>query len=240
MHVLDRRPLYIQAHDWLLALIEEEGLQPGDQLPSETRLAGQLGISRATLREALRLLEKDRRISRQQGVGTFVMPDRHLESGLERLESILSLAERQGMTAQVDALCSQSVEADEGVAERLSVPPGTLLVQICRAILVEGQPVAYMEDLVPQAWLALEDLDEAFSGSVLDFLRLRKRPDIHEALAEITAVPAGRALAKRLEVRPGTALLLLEETLFDALGTPIGFSRNYFVPNRFRFHVVRK
>lgn len=237
---LDRRPLYAQVHDRIVALIQELGLQPGERLPSEADLAGQFGISRATLREALRLLEEEGVITRRHGVGTFVAANSHLESGLERLESVLALAARQGMETQFEDLVVTVVEADRATAERLKVERGTLLTSVCRTILVEDRPVAYLEDLVLRSWLAPEHVDETFAGSVVDLLRERYPHRIQEALAEITAVRAGRAIAERLGVRSGAALLLIEETLFDTQGRPIGFSRNYFVPDRFRFHVVRR
>jgi len=237
---LERRPLYLQVHDRLLALIQEGGLQPGERLPSETDLAGRFGISRATLREALRLLEDEGIVVRRHGVGTFVAANAHLETGLERLESVLALAGRQGMETRVEDLVVATVEADRAVAERLRVERGTPLTSISRTILVADRPAAYMQDLVLPSWLTPDQIDEGFSGSVLDLLRRRYPRRIQEALAEITAVRAGRTLARRLGVHPDAALLLIEETLFEATGTPIGFSRNYFVPDRFRFHVVRR
>ncbi len=237
---LDRRPLYAQVHDRLLAFIRDSGMEPGERLPSEATLADRLGVSRATLREALRLLEEEGVIVRRHGVGTFVAANRHLESGLERLESVLALAGRQGMETRMEDLEVHVVRADRSVAERLAVEPGTFLTCVCRTILVEDRPVAYLEDLVLTEWLSPDHLDEAFNGSVLDLLRRLYPQRVQEALAEITAVDAGPSLARRLGVDPGGALLLLEETLFDATGAPIGFSRNYFVPERFRFHVVRR
>jgi len=237
---LNRRPLYAQAHDWLLDLIQGEGLQPGDQLPSEAQLAGQLSISRATLREALHLLMEEGVIVRRQGIGTFIAADHHLESGLERLESVLALAARQGMETRVEGLSVESVKADRALAERLKIDLGTPLTRVLRTILVKDRPVAYMEDLVPAHRLVLKDLDDTFAGSVLDLLRQRHNLPIQEALADITAIRADSAIARRLRVPSGAAVLLLEETLFDADGAPIGFSRNYFVPDQFRFHVIRR
>ena len=237
---LDRRPLYAQTHDRLLALIQEGELGPGSRLPSETSLARQLGISRATLREALRLLEEDGVIVRRQGVGTFVTANQHLESGLERLESVMALAARQQLTAHLQNLTVESVAADESLAERLQVTPGSPVTRVCRTIIVAERPAAYMEDLIPSQWLPPDELDNSFTGSVLDLLRRRLNPPVQEAMSDITAVCAGSLLAKRLGIRRGLALILLEETLFNSDGLPVGFSRNYFVPGRFRFHVIRR
>ena len=237
---LDRRPLYAQAHDWLLTLVESGELQPGEKLPSETRLATQLGISRATLREALRLLEEGGAIVRRQGVGTFVAPNHHLDSGLERLESVRALAARQGMETRVQRLSVESVEADRALAERLHIEQDTPVTRVCRSILVQDRPVAYLEDFVPGRWLDSQSLDESFTGSVLDLLRQDRQLQVRDALADITAVRAGRLLAQRLGVQPGAALLLLEEMLYSSSGVPLDYSRNYFVPDRFRFHIVRR
>jgi GntR family transcriptional regulator len=237
---VDRRPLYTQVYERLVTLITEQ-LEPGDQLPSENELAARLGVSRATLREALRILEEEGAIVRRQGVGTFVTAGEHLESGLERLESVLALAARQGLETRVRDLAIDVVEAERTLAEALQVERASPLTRVCRTVLVAGRPVAYLEDFVPARWLKPADVDEAsFEGSVLDFLNRHCELHIQEALADITAVRAGRAMARRLDVHPGAALILLKETLFDVEGTPVGFSRNYFVPDRFRFHVVRR
>jgi GntR family transcriptional regulator len=88
--------------------------------------------------------------------------------------------------------------------------------------------------------LAPEEIDEHFGGSVLDLLRQRENLQAAQAVADIVALDADRSLAEKLAVRRGQALLLIEEILFDDSGTPIEFSRNYFVPDFFRFHVVRR
>jgi GntR family transcriptional regulator len=90
---VDKTPLYLQARQYLLSLVEDGTFQPGEQLPSEADLAVQLGISRPTLREALHNLEQEGLIVRRHGVGTFVSRRTLvLESGLEVLESLESQA----------------------------------------------------------------------------------------------------------------------------------------------------
>ena len=46
---------------------------PGERLPTEPVLAQHLGVSRATLREAMRSFESQGLIRRRQGIGTFVV-----------------------------------------------------------------------------------------------------------------------------------------------------------------------
>src|SRR3990172_6062037 len=65
------RTLAESAAGKLAASLLEGSLQPGAQLPPERELMTQLGISRATLREALKSLEKNRLIESRPGVGWF-------------------------------------------------------------------------------------------------------------------------------------------------------------------------
>ena len=68
-----------------------------------------------------------------------------------------------------------------------------------------------------------------------------KKQDVQvaQAVADIIALNADAQLAQKMGVKPGKAVLLLEEVLFDVEGVAVECSRNYFVPDFFRFHVVR-
>lgn len=237
----NRISLSAQAQQYLVGLIEDGAYQSGEQLPSENELAAQLGISRPTLREALLNLEQDGLVVRKHGVGTFVAPGRHqLESGLECLESILELAARQGMELGFNALQVQEKPADSELADRLQVSPGTHLTHVQRVILADRTPVAYMLDITPTSVLAPKDVDGAFNGSILDLLRKKENLLVDQAVAHIAALDADDFLAGRLGIEAGQAVLLLEEVLFDERGAVMDFSRNYFIPRFFRFHVVRR
>lgn len=238
----NRDSLSTQALQYLTGLLEDGAYQAGEQLPSEADLAAQLGISRPTLREALLNLEQEGLVVRKHGVGTFVTAgyESRLESGLERLESILELAARQEMQLTYDDLLVREEAAEPGLDDKLQIAPGSSVTKVQRVIQSEGRPVAYMVDLVPSAILPAAAIDRTFSGSVLDLLRKNHNTEIAQAVADIVALNADGSLAQRLAVEPGEAVLLLEEVLFDAAGRAIGCSRNYFLPDFFRFHVVRR
>ncbi|MFH1927041.1 MAG: FadR/GntR family transcriptional regulator [Chloroflexota bacterium] len=69
---LKRKHLHEQIADSIQDLIASNQLQPGKQLPSERDLANRLGVSRNTVREAIRSLEQRGLLMMRPGSGTFV------------------------------------------------------------------------------------------------------------------------------------------------------------------------
>jgi GntR family transcriptional regulator len=236
----DKRSLSIQTREHLVGLIKDGIYEPGQQLPSEADLAAQLGISRSTLREALRSFEERGIITRRQGVGTFVNASYLvIETGLETLVSLDSLARDKGLDCTTWDLLIEEQPADKEVATKLSVPQGTPIIVVSRTKIADGKPVAWMYDVLPESIAELEEVKANFKGSVLDFLLERQSPSLSHAWANIVATKAGRSLAQKLDVKPTSALLLLEEFLYSTSGYVVEYSRNYFVSGFFRFHIVR-
>lgn len=66
------RPGYELAAERIEGLIAEQGLTPGDRLPTEQELAALLGVSRPVIRESLKLLSAAGRLSVRKGVGILV------------------------------------------------------------------------------------------------------------------------------------------------------------------------
>jgi GntR family transcriptional regulator len=239
----DKTPLYLKARQYLLDLIEDGTFQQGEQLPSEADLAAQLGISRPTLREALHNLEREGVIIRKHGVGTFV--SRHiptLESGLEVLESLNRQAKRLGLETKVVHLVVSEREATEEEREALDLAaddPGDVL-DVDRVIAIEGEPFAYLKDVVPLVYLREEDLGDQFSGSVLDILLLREDVEPIISCTQISAEKANAQLADLLGVSRGTALLKWVGQLYDRDETMLDYSTSYFIPGYFKFYITRR
>jgi len=215
--------------------------QPGDKLPSEPDLAKRLNVSRATLREAMRSFEGQGQIRRRQGKGTFVVSHtKIIETGLEVLESIETQARRIHLDVSMGNLKMTKMPADAMQSEELRVPEGTDAVIVSRVILAENRPVAYLVDLLPESVLMLNDLQEGFTGSVLDRLLQRGTPSLANSLSEIQAVAAPADIARALQIQRGDVLLKFASRLMDTSGRVVDFSESYFLPGYFRFHVVRR
>jgi GntR family transcriptional regulator len=233
------RPLYQSTTHALAEILRQA--TPGSALPSEPRLARQLGVSRSTLREAMRPFEQRGLVTRRQGVGTFVASQpRVIEAGLERLVSIQRLAGRQGLQtsmSELRVLCRQPNLAE--IEEGGWAGAGQVL-QIERVILSGGRPVAFLVDCVPQALLPGDSLGEGFSGSVLDLFLERGQPALDYSRTDITAVVAPPDIGRRLRLKSGEVLLSMRASLYDMQGGVVDRSHSYFLPDPFRFHVVRR
>jgi GntR family transcriptional regulator len=212
----------------------------GQRLPSEPDLAKQLGVSRATLREAMRSFETQGLIRRRQGSGTFVVGKvQALDSGLEVLESLDTIAKRMGLEMSVSDLNIEIVPATAELAESLNVAVDSDLTRVRRVIRADSRPVAYLVDTLPESFLHSKDLPSDFNGSVLDFL-LNRGDALTSSRANVRAIGATADVAKPLEIQRGDVLLHFNAQLFDADNKVVDYSLSYFIPGYFHFHIVRR
>jgi GntR family transcriptional regulator len=215
--------------------------QPGERLLSEPKLARQLGVSRATLREAMRSFETQGLIRRRQGSGTYVMqPSQVIESGLEVLESIERLAKRIGLDVSMGELRVENRSPSLDEAASLDLQAGSQVVVLSRIISAEDRPAAYLVDILPDDIVKPEELEPGFSGSVLDLLLSKGKYPLSSSRCEINAVQAPQEIARALGIQRGDVLLRFVSQLFTENGRNIDYSYSYFLPGYFRFHVVRR
>jgi len=235
------RPRYVQIEESLHALLETGGYRPGDKLPPEPELAQQLGVSRATLREALRSFEQQGIINRKQGVGTFVnLRPPYIESGLESLESIeMLLASRQILPTFLQrTVCTEA--ALPKAAQRLGIGEGEPLTVVTSTVALNGSPVAYLLEVTPEDFVEATAIQSAATSLLHFLLDNRESYDIAYAVAHIAPVHGTEAICGALGVGGQMPLFFVEQTVYSAAHQPRFYSRNYYVPNFFDFHIIRK
>jgi DNA-binding GntR family transcriptional regulator len=218
----------------------------GERLPPEQELSGRLGISRGTLRTALRRLEESGEIVRRQGSGTFVGQSTSwsLDEGLERLVSYTELARRQDITLKLGLLEIEQLPLDAEQAELFGVEPGSQATTITRVVLLDGSPGAHMHDIVhPSIKLpAPARMRQALERGqmVLDVLLKAGVPVAYNRLHIVARVLAGRdRIGKALGVTEATAALEIEHVTCTADGSPVEQSVDTFLPSSIDLHVVR-
>src|SRR5262245_44833328 len=134
----------------LTSRIEAGRLQAGTRLPSEPELAAELGVSRATLREALRALEGEGLLRRMWGSGTFVAESPRVANSLDLNFGVTGAIRAAGMEAGVEQGRSWVEPASASEAERLRMEPGHHVVLIERVRTADGKPVVVSRDVLPQ------------------------------------------------------------------------------------------
>lgn len=234
----DSRHLYLQVIDRLKQDIEKGVYREKEKLPSEFELAKQLGVSRATLREALRILEEESVIIRRHGVGTFVNSKPLFTSGIEQLSSVTSMIIRAGMTPGTIFLKSQTLESTEADVHRFSCQTGENIVISERVRTADGEPVVYCIDKIPEKILPESYI--AGEESIFSILESVSNRKITYAVAQIEPLGYHEKISPILKCEPETALFVLKQMHFDESDEPILFSVNYFKADKFEFNVIRK
>jgi GntR family transcriptional regulator len=221
--------------DDVRAAIQEGAFGRDGRLPSEPELARQLGVSRATMRHAMAILEDEGLINRRQGMGTFVVePVRELRSLLNSNFGVTELIEAAGWTPGVRDLCVVAGIADQRVARELRLRPRSRVVTIQRVRTADDRPVLYTMETLPLGLLARHGTDgpglesmlreEQSLYLVLDRLGIQ----IHHGIATLRAVALDEASARALELDRGTPALIVEQVDFDAGGEPVALSHEYY------------
>ena len=212
----------------------------GQRLISEPDLAKQMGVSRATLREAMRTFETQGLIRRRQGSGTYVVGKVPvLDAGLEVLESLDTMAHRKNLQTTISDLHIDQVDADKESAAGLDLAEGVRLTRIRRVIRADSRPVAYLIDTLPADVLKPSELPDGFNGSVLDFM-ITRGDKLTVSRAAISATNATAEVAKALEIQRGDVLLQFISQLYSGTGKIVDHTASYFIPGYFNFHVVRR
>jgi GntR family transcriptional regulator len=234
----DNRHLYLQVIDRLKQDMEDGIYKEKEKLPSEFDLAKLLGVSRATLREALRILEEENVIVRRHGVGTFINSKPLFTSGIEQLNSVTNMINQAGMTPGTIFLSSFAQGPTEEDIRRFACSTDEEIVVIERVRTANGEPVVYCIDKVPE-----RILPETFSHdeeSLFNILEEVSNRKITYAVAHIEPIGYHEKISPILECEPETALLVLKQMHFDEMDEPILYSVNYFKADKFSFRVLRK
>ena len=235
----DHRHLYLQVIDRLKSDIAKGVYKENEKLPSEFELSKSLGVSRATLREALRLLEEENVIIRRHGVGTFVNPKPVFTAGIEQLSSISTMIEDAGMAPGTIFMSATKDNPTEADLERFKTDIDDNVITIERVRTADGEPVVYCVDKVPASYLPGHFVQ---NEDLSIFSAIEKSGNIRVAYAITYIDPIGyhEQVSPILKCSEESALLVLKQLHYDDNDRVVLYSKNYFRADKFSFHVVRK
>ncbi|QFT88928.1 HTH-type transcriptional repressor YvoA [Bacillus sp. THAF10] len=234
----DSRHLYLLVVDRLKQDIEQKLYKEKEKLPSEFELSRRLGVSRATLREALRVLEEENIVVRRHGVGTFVNSKPVFSSGIEQLNSVTDMISQAGMKPGTVFLTSTIEKPSEEELSKFGNEEIKEVLHFERVRTANELPVVYCIDKIPTT--IVEDYQSYKNESLLDLLEEQAGRYISYAVTHIEPIGYHDKISPILECEPETALLVLKQMHYDQNDEPILYSLNYFRADKFSFHVLRK
>lgn len=225
-------PAHVQIERWLLGSIGRGELAPGDRLPGERELAGRLGVSRMTLRQALARLELDGVLVRVPGRsgGAFVAEPR-ADCDLTGVAGFTEQLRRAHPRARTRVLTARTVPAPAPVAAALGLAAGEPVHEVMRVRSAGRSPVALERSFLP----ALPGLlEEDLSGPLHALLAGKYDLAPRSMLEHLDPVVATAEEAAELGIEPGAPLMRIERTARAAGGTPVEHARDLFRPDRVR------
>ncbi len=225
----------------LVGRIESGHWRPTERLPAEPALAATLGVSRATLREALRSLEEDGFVNRIQGSGTFVTYRPRLKNNLDINFGVTDLIRSMGMEPGATSILRYRRAPTEDEAAGLSLAPGAEVVCLERVRTADGRPVVFSVDAIPAGLVDAHPGSEERlgDGSIYGFFE-ELGLAVRQGVASIYPQNADADLAAKLRVPQGTLLLYLLQVDYDAVGGAILLSHEYHLADAFEITVVRR
>jgi GntR family transcriptional regulator len=216
----------------------------GSRLPSEPKLAELFGVSRNTVREAVRQLIAEGIVDSRKGVGTFVRSDGHsatlpVETGIEELTSTTELIRAAGYEPGCRDYELEVIRAPVEVSAALELEPEAFVYRISRVRLADREAVMFCEDYLP-----VTRVDEALmrrfagAGSLFAFL---EQQGISVKVARTVLRPAlpEPEIAEALGVAIEEPILLLRQVHFDHENVPFLYSENTINSGFIEFQVRR-
>lgn len=214
---------------------------PGSQLPSELELMQMLGVSRTTLREALRTLEEQGSIIRRRGLGTFVS-QRSIVKDLSINFGITEMIRQAGFTPKTIQCDVHREAASAKVAGHLEIAEGAPVFIVRRLRLANDTPIVWSDERLPAAILddRPPDEDELKNESLYDYLEKHHGIRIYQGTAVLRPIPAPKEVAEKLQVPRNSTILLISQTDSDEARRPIIFSEEYHLSDKITFLIHRK
>jgi GntR family transcriptional regulator len=229
-------PLYLK----LLQIIKQDiknGRAPiGTLLPSEIELGRQHGVSRHTVREALRQLRVEGLVAARKGSGTTVIGLGSTNPYVHEVASIEQLVEYATGT-QYEVGTGKLIRADARLAQRLGCAEGEEWLRIEGLRYAPGQtaPICWMEVYIHADYANVLRMIGRRPGPIYAWIEDMHGEHINEIEQMLSARDVPAALSKKLGVKAGSMGIEVRRTYRLDTGRIAEIAFNLHPAHRFRY-----
>ena len=234
--MLDRQsvvPLYYQIQQFLLEQIRSGAFEPGAPIFSEKEISARMGVSRMTVRQALKSLCSQGVLYSERGKGTFVSGTK-LEKNFRNVLSFSEEMKSNGSRPSSKALFFEVARADADAAKALGVKRNDKVISLRRLRLANGTPMGIEWSRIPMHFGP--DLVETFDPRTSLYERLAQRYGIHIAVAEevAEAALANAEESRLLKIDKGNPIFHFVRTSYLRDGQPVEYVKSTYRGDRYK------
>jgi len=237
-------PLYKQIKNILVEQVNNGIIGKGEKLPSERELCQKYKVSRITVRQALNELEKEGLVYRSHGKGTFVSQNR-VEQPLFTFTTFENSLLNKGIKPGTRFIDINFVENSYQLSRIFEVPLSQNLAKITLLGLGDNMPMAFYSSYferelgIKMKELAVSYIEKGYSVTTFDLYKYI--PGITSVVADQTfeASIADSYIAKMLEIKKGSPVLIVESKVYSRDGKPLEYKTAVYRGDKYRFSVVR-
>jgi DNA-binding GntR family transcriptional regulator len=239
-----RQPLYAALAGVLARDIRGGKYPPESTLPSEKELTERYGVSRQTVRQALRAVRDQGLISSHPGIGTIVRAAASAQTRFSTVNSIEDLLQFVGET-EMHVVSLREVSVGAELARELECKKGLLLSEVAFLRKTPGceLPMSYVLIYVQPRFAAAQQTPPVSNTPVYKNIERLYGVRVHEVRQDISATVLTPALAKILLAKPGDPALQIKRFYHDANGAIVQTSISYYPADRYtqstRFRATR-
>jgi GntR family transcriptional regulator len=230
--MLMEEPMYIKIHNQIKREIENHVYQVGSRIPAERQLALKFGVSRMTLRQAIKTLEDEGILEQRLGSGTYVAN----QKVQEKMSGIMSFTEITHANGQVPSskLISYRVgKPTLSESERLGLTDNQEILRMERIRYADNIPICYEVVTIPQQ-LIMGMSKSDISAHLYHTLK-KNGYQIGRVTEHISAAIANENTARLLDAKKGEALITRLQVTELSTGEPFEYTRASYVADRFEF-----
>jgi len=215
-------PYYFQIAEILRGMIADVEVGPDAEvsLPSENELCALYDVTRATVRHALELLEREGLIYRKKGKGTFLR--RRVQLDLARLCSTTRDMQARGWVPGTRLLRMRTLMPSPHIQHQLRSEATTPVWEINRLRLADDEPISLQWSYLPCQ--RVPDLDRHdLTGSLYETLSSAYAIELRTAEQVIRTRMATGEEAPLLGVPEGAPVFVIDRTSYDQAGNPVEY-----------------
>jgi DNA-binding GntR family transcriptional regulator len=213
----------------------------GGRLPTEAELCVSYGVSRHTVREAIRRLTDQGLIARQPGVGSIVLRRTRSAGFTQRISALQDLL-AYVKTAQLEVLEARDIKAGAGEARLLGCRRGQAWHRLVALKHLRGarQPVAYVLAYVHRDHPALRGVLDRRGVDLHEFIENKIGEPIVTVEQEFSAKPLLGREAQALGVAAGYAGFVIARRYIARSGKTVLVTSTIFPHHRMNYSMSLK